>query len=141
MDDMLSSRDGSHLSTIWAYAMHLQFFYDEPISILEASTKLELELLEGKLNLIKEQGGIYLTDGPAYMPYSKELEVIDTIVKEDILFPTYTEEDIKIIKWNDGIHWYAKVGRMDIVDDEGNQKWNTKKEAEQKAKEFLFKLK
>ena len=48
----------------------------------------------------------------------------------------YTEADIKVFRWKDGVHWYAKVGYMDVVID-GEQKWNARWVAESKAKEFL----
>jgi len=37
----------------------------------------------------------------------------------------YTEEDIHIKKWGGGRHYYAKVGTIDVVDCDGNVKWNS----------------
>ena len=33
--------------------------------------------------------------------------------------------------------WYAKIGKRDVYDSEGNMKWDTKDEAEKAAKWFL----
>jgi hypothetical protein len=48
----------------------------------------------------------------------------------------YTKDDIKVFKWENGSHWYAKVGLQDVVID-GEQKWNAKWIAQNKAEEFL----
>lgn len=51
----------------------------------------------------------------------------------------YTEADIKLLRWKGGVHWYAKIGYIDVVID-GEQKWNTRWIAEKKAKQFLKEL-
>lgn len=49
---------------------------------------------------------------------------------------SYTKEDIKIYRWPQGSHWYAKVAQLDVVIN-GEQKWNTKQMAEENAIKFL----
>jgi hypothetical protein len=49
----------------------------------------------------------------------------------------YNESDIRIIKWNNGKHYYAKIGSIDVVDDDGSLKWNTHDYAMSVAKRFL----
>lgn len=49
---------------------------------------------------------------------------------------TYTLGDIRVMKFPNGAHWYAKIGQIDVVID-GEQKWNAKWVAEQKAEQFL----
>lgn len=51
----------------------------------------------------------------------------------------YTQADIKVLRWTGGTHWYAKVGFMDVVID-GEQKWNARWQAEEKAKQFLSEM-
>ena len=63
------------------------------------------------------------------IPKTIELEIISEYEK-------YNEKDIKILRWAGGLHWYAKIGFMDVVID-GEAKWNSRWEAEEKAKEFL----
>jgi hypothetical protein len=45
-------------------------------------------------------------------------------------------EEIRIIKWPDGKHFYAKVGNADVVVD-GKQKWDSKYAAQKAAERFL----
>lgn len=49
----------------------------------------------------------------------------------------YTEENIKINKWYGGSHFYAKIDDLDVVDDDGNVKWNTEKRAREVALKFI----
>jgi hypothetical protein len=51
------------------------------------------------------------------------------------------ENRIKLFRWFEGKHWYAKIdGEIDVVDKRGNQKWNTSEQAMKEAKEFIDKL-
>lgn len=45
--------------------------------------------------------------------------------------------EVKYMTWYGGKHWYAKIGKIDIVDRDNNQKWNTRKEAEEAAKWYI----
>lgn len=46
-------------------------------------------------------------------------------------------KDTRYIQWDNGIHWYVKIGKFDVVDKDNNQKWNTKKEAQEATKWFI----
>ena len=45
-------------------------------------------------------------------------------------------EETRFLQWPKGTHWYAKIGVIDVVDKEGNMKWDTKEEAERASKWF-----
>jgi len=49
----------------------------------------------------------------------------------------FTSDDIIVSKWPGGAHFYAKVGNIDVVDTEGNVKWNARWEARKAAVDFL----
>lgn len=65
-------------------------------------------------------------------PKTIDLEIISEHEK-------YTEADIKVLRWTGGAHWYAKIGFIDVVID-GEQKWNARWQAEEKAKQFLSEM-
>ena len=48
----------------------------------------------------------------------------------------YSVEDIKISRWDGGVHWYAKIGQIDVVID-NEQKWNARWVAQKKAEQYL----
>lgn len=61
---------------------------------------------------------------------------------DELVYPDERGLDMKhvrYIQWQGGCHWYAKVGKLDIIDADGNQKWNSKAEAEKAARWFLSK--
>jgi len=66
------------------------------------------------------------------IPLNTEIEIISE--KEN-----YTEDDIKLLRWEGGSHWYAKISSIDVVIN-NKQKWNSKIVAHKKAKEFLKQL-
>ena len=89
MDDMiLHVQDGLHISSYWASAM-LPLLFDscQGLNILEASMTVERDLYETKVRMLNDLGGIYLSDTPSYMPFTDDLEIVDSLVKEDISFP------------------------------------------------------
>ena len=66
------------------------------------------------------------------LPKDAEYEIISE--KEN-----YTHDDIRIIKFEGGTHWYAKISNIDVVIDD-EQKWNAQWIARQKAEQFLKQL-
>jgi hypothetical protein len=63
------------------------------------------------------------------LPKNAEVEIISE--KE-----TYTKDDIRLFRFPNGGHWYAKISKIDVVVN-GEQKWNARYIAQQKAEEFL----
>ena len=82
-------------------------------------------LLNGKKLVINKNGG--------YFPISSDQKYEIIEINND----NYSENDIKIKKWWGGLHYYAKVGNVDVVDDFGNVKWNSEKEAKEIALKFM----
>lgn len=52
----------------------------------------------------------------------------------------YSESDIKITQFRHGDHYYAKIGKIDVVDSIGDVKWDTYNKAYKKAKQFLLEM-
>lgn len=69
-------------------------------------------------------------------------EIVETLEKDVLEFPErkkYFKSDISVTKWEDGRHYYAKVGDIDVEID-GKRSWNTYGFAEQMAEEFLRRM-
>lgn len=101
-----------------------------------ASLQCENDLLNTRLNLFHKRGSILLSNKIKHLD-PNTFKVVDELNKNNITWPTYSINDIKIVQWPNGEHYYAKIGNMDIVDDKGNQKWDTYNEAFLNAKKFL----
>jgi len=102
---------------------------------------MENELFQNRLQYLKEGGAVYLSPSLTVFGYSPKLhQILEEVDSEKLIYPDEvmpTINDVKFLMWGGGKHWYAKIGRIDIVDQFGNQKWDTKEEAEQAAIEYI----
>jgi hypothetical protein len=70
--------------------------------------------------------------------------VISRLVEHEIKDQEYLEREeklkngIKINRWFDGKHYYAKVFNQDVVDEDGNVKWNSYADAMYATKRFII---
>lgn len=138
-DGLNHAKTGAHYKTSWASLVDLMSSVNNK-SFLEQSLGLENKMFESRMKMIQTDGACLLTDGLTVMPITV-FEVIDECNMSEMIWPTYSESDIKVICWPGGTHFYAKIGNMDVVDSDSNQKWNSWDVAYEKAKEFLNKLK
>jgi len=111
-------------------------FVDTIFNTLTGSFKYKLEKIIKGYNVFINPSGGYTFDTTTYESYV----VLETITKKGLIYPMKDIKDVRYIKWPQGTHWYAKIGNIDIVDDRGSQKWDTKKEAEKAAKIFLQRM-
>ena len=117
---------------------------------LDEAISLENMVLQNRIRDFHKYGKIYLANGVTQFGYNEEqFEIVEEIDNETLEYPIeelYHLEDVRYFKWDNdfigvkGVHWYAKVGKYDIVDKNGNQKWNTKDEAEEAARWFCQEL-
>lgn len=105
------------------------------VSLLDQLSKLNADRLRGMQRAIDDRGRIFVNSLSGYFAFHDKLEITETHEIKDWWLP---EEKLRIIQWPDGKHFYAKVGKTDVVFD-GVQKWDTKKEAETAGKKFLGK--
>ena len=104
------------------------------------ATKVENSMLQSRIELFNKGTKFYLNKEMVVLVDSPILEITNIIVKGTMVYPDdkeMTANDARYIQWDNGIHWYAKVGKFDVVDKDNNQKWNTKKEAQEATKWFI----
>lgn len=129
-----------HYTTMWGSMIDKISEITEHPSIVSIM-KQETELYYNRMRDINAGREIYLSEGlTVFMLTESFTEIVEHYYSDTLSFPTerYTLDDVRYIQWDGGIHWYAKIGKIDIVDSNGNQKWNTKAEAEQAAKEYFL---
>ena len=82
---------------------------------------IEVELLESRRKAVENGKEIYLLNGPQEFGFSKDRhEILETVYRETLIFPEVNRpqmSDVRFIKWEGGIHWYAKIGNLDVVDE------------------------
>lgn len=108
-------------------------------TFMKESCILENKIYAGKVKSIINYGCILLRESGSYMVLPTDYEIIDTLENEKLIYPS-DKKDIRYLQWTEGGHYYAKVGSVDVVDSSGNQKWNTKQEAEEAVKEYFQNL-
>lgn len=118
-------------------------------TFIEAATKLENETLQQRLNSFISGKDLYLDNGVVETRLTDTDKIVDEYFSDTLSYPQETQvrlDDVRYIKWDmpdlniKGKHWYAKIGKLDIIDEHNNMKWNTKEEA-QKAAEWFIKNK
>ena len=115
------------------------------MNFLEGCLNVENEAYRSRVECFNKGKQIYLAEGmTVYMLDDRFFEIVESVNKHELIYPTrenYTLDDVRYMQWsflgNKGEHWYAKIGKRDIVDKHGNMKWNTKEDAEQAAKWFF----
>ena len=128
--------DSAHYTNPWAVFADIRASLKEE-SFMNALGSLMGQVFENQLKSIRTSGGIYIQACGSYMPFLNDLkEVSAIIVQNKPIPPNYTNDDIHILKYHGGNHYYPKIGSIDVVID-GEVKWNTHERALEMGKKFL----
>lgn len=102
---------------------------------------IEREALKNRLQSYREGRRIFLNHGIQVVTVdSRFSEIVNTIERDVLTFPDEdkpTMNDVRYIVWEGGKHIYAKIGKLDVVDVNGNQKWNIRADAEAAARWYI----
>ena len=144
-DFIESDVEHRHLRTHFASAIAQTLEMKERAMIQDSpcnvALTLENETYRQRLDAVKK-GKLLLTQGVQWCNLSPET-IVEDVTREAFLFPdenTPTKEDIHIKIWPGGTHYYAKIGRYDVQDEDGAVKWFTPEEAMTHAMNTLKKL-
>jgi hypothetical protein len=114
-----------------------------PMAFFNTGNEMLQTAINQRLKEIEKGKTIYLENGVREFGFSPmHYEIIEEYYSNELVYPDFlipTLDDVKYVQWTGGYHWYAKVNKEDVVDEIGNQKWNTKKEAEEAAKWYIAK--
>ena len=110
-----------------------------------AMLDIKNEAYNSRMRSFENGQDIYLSNGMTVLcPDSSVCEIVETIETDNFAYPeqtTWTMNDVRYRQWNmlsnKGTHWYAKVGNLDIHDQSGNMKWDSKSMAEEAARWFI----
>lgn len=126
----------NHSSSVWRNAVELEI-HTKGNTFLQSAVALENKTLKDRLRFFLEGRFIYLRDGLPYYIGTEIPEYDEEVWSEELTYPyELNYDDVRFLQWPNGIHWYAKIGNIDIVDRHGNQKWRDKSWAIEIAKQF-----
>lgn len=134
-------RGRAHVNSGMASYIHMSIESGE--SLLTATPRLLAKLIEDKIECVNKYGKIYINKSGGYFPHhSDDIKVLEEYIinNDSIIFPSYSDADIKVVKWEGGKHYYAYVGDIWVKPKDGRVKFNTSKEAEDEAKHMVYKL-
>lgn len=135
-------RGKSHIAT--NMGMMINFAaeaYEGTKSLVELTGIVGGKIFDAKASAILRDGKIYINKNGGFFSHNKDLTILDEILVDSdrVVFPQYTEKDIRIKQWEDGTHWYAYVGDFQVKWD-GDTKWDTEKKATTAANCYLYRL-
>lgn len=111
--------------------------------LISDMVQIENIAYNNRINDFVQGRTIYLTKGmPVVTIDTRFYHIIGEVYKDELTFPDEERPsitEVRYIQWDGGEHWYAKIGNLDIVDINNNQKWNTKEEARKAAEWYIEK--
>lgn len=102
-------------------------------SIYEGFQLLSVELGMTKFQVLKDYGAVYINRVGGH---TFSLEYDNFCCMKKLVWPDFTESDIRIKKFEGGSHYYAFVGNVEVRKGD-SVKWNTYKRAHEAALELI----
>ena len=110
-------------------------------SLIVSMLQIENEAFRNRLQMFRSGREIYLSHSIQVVTVdTRFVDILTTTERNVLTFPDEERpemKDVRFIVWEGGVHYYAKIGKLDIVDKDGNQKWNTRAEAESAARWYI----
>lgn len=110
-------------------------------NLMVSMVRIENEALQNRLRMFRSGREIYLSHSIQVVTVdTRFVDILTTTERNVLTFPDEDKpemKDVRFIVWEGGVHYYAKIGKLDIVDKDGNQKWNTRAEAESAARWYI----
>ena len=108
---------------------------EERRSMVKVFIDFQDKVHQGMLEAINRSGTIFVNENGGYFELSESVKVLATVELKNWILPG--DPRVRLLQWQDGGHYYAKVGNEDVVL-YGKQKWDTKEEAQDAAKKWLL---
>ena len=129
-----------HYTTTWGSLVE-QMSSIKGLPYWEVAHEEENKLFNQRIEMFEKNDEILLSDGLTVFSLIEGFtEIKEHVYKDTLEYPSekFSIDDVRYIQWDGGKHWYAKIGNFDIVY-EGDQKWNSKLEAEIAVKQYFKK--
>mgnify|MGYP007070231251 CR=1 FL=1 len=91
--------------------------------------------LQSMLKVLNETGAIYVNRNGGF--HGNYIAYDNFVHRKTLDFPRFYSKDIRIKRFEDGTHWYAYVGDMQVHDGD-ILKWNSYDEAYNQAKKYVY---
>lgn len=106
------------------------------LNIIEGIRDFRLMVAAQQLESIHKNGAIYINRVGGYHGAYEGEPKYDFVHRENLIFPDFKKEDIRIKKFEGGQHYYAYIDDMQVRDGD-TLKWNTYDEAYRQAEKLI----
>lgn len=134
--DRTISRGNEHANTL---ATAIGFYGSRKrLSPITATAEMRSNIIETQINMLLKGYTIYINEkgGWHFTDEKKQKDYTEFYRKKDMIFPSFTKDQLRIKQFPMGTHWYAYLGDMQLYNKD-QMKWNTYKEAYDYAQQFL----
>ena len=105
-------------------------------SIIEGVLHFKQRVIIDQLDWLHKEGKIFINPKGGYCFPDKRTQTIQHVYRDKLLFPCFTENDIRIKRFPMGEHFYAYIGDVELHDGD-IRKWNSREEARAFAKQYV----
>ena len=100
------------------------------LSLVEASSEIDAGILGDQMEVLLKGYNVYINHNGGWCFGEKDYS--DWYDSENLVFPDFTKDQIKIEQWGGGRHYYAYIGKLQVRDGD-TIKWDTYDEAYHQA--------
>ena len=115
-----------------------QFHTEYGLDYDDAYQHLENLQLASMWKVLKETGAIYINRHGGFHGERKNMDMTRFVHRDELKWPLYTTDQIRIKKFDDGTHYYAYIGDTQVRDDNGVLKWDTEEAARAAAEKYRY---
>lgn len=98
-------------------------------TIIDGFRWLNMEIGMSQLRIIQQYGAVFINPVGGH---TFDVKYDQFCRRKELVFPDFKKSDIRIKRYQEGTHFYAFIGDMQVRDGE-SLKWNTREQAYQKA--------
>lgn len=107
------------------------------MNAIEATAELRSKIFDAQLDLIMEGHTLFINENGGYhYDYEGDKPYTQFIWRDELVFPNFSKNEIRIKKFTGGQHFYAYIGDMQVRDGD-NLKWDTYEEALKQAEKVV----
>lgn len=126
--------DGSHICNAEHSMIVNRLALDETRKTVIDDCRILDEFLEGYLCIFNKLSRIVVSPNNSFRHIDDTFEILQTVYRDEIIFPISSENDIKVSRWPNGSHWYVTIGNHVL-----SQKYTTYEAGMTAGKEYLKK--
>lgn len=127
-----------HWTNNWPMVIEFELYINGG-TVYETADRLEKQIKESRINAFNKGIDIaFFSDGMSILFINPSFNIQEYKILDSLQYPIIGKmNEVRFIQWPNGKHWYCKIGNEDIVDKNGNQKWDDRSSAYNAAQWYL----